>query len=128
MRNIESIINGFIRNINSVRLLINKIPGVNINRIETISLPRLATGTVVPANYGEFKAILGDNKREPEIVSPLSTMRQAVREELNANGGSGGRIIRIQNILNLDGKVIYQSVVDYNEAEIDRTGNNPLFA
>lgn len=128
LRNIESIINGFIRNINSVRLLINKIPGVNINRIETISLPRLATGTVVPANYGEFKAILGDNKREPEIVSPLSTMRQAVREELNANGGSGGRIIRIQNILNLDGKVIYQSVVDYNEAEIDRTGNNPLFA
>ena len=128
LKNIESIINGFIRNINSVRLLINKIPGVNINRIETISLPRLATGTVVPANYGEFRAILGDNKREPEIVSPLSTMRQAVREELNANGGSGGRIIRIQNILNLDGKVIYQSVVDYNEAEIDRTGNNPLFA
>ena len=55
-------------------------------------------------------------------------MRQAVREELNANGGSGGRIIRIQNILNLDGKVIYQSVVDYNESEIDRTGNNPLLA
>lgn len=125
---IESIINGFIYKINAIRLIINKIPGVNISRIETISLPRLATGMVVPANYGEFKAILGDNKREPEIVSPISTMRQAVREELNANGGSGGRIIRIQNILNLDGKVIYQSVVDYNESEIDRTGNNPLLA
>ncbi|MBO5179270.1 MAG: hypothetical protein J6B87_02865 [Clostridia bacterium] len=45
-------------------------------------LPALATGTVVPANYGEFAAILGDNKQEPEIVSPLSTIEQALRNVL----------------------------------------------
>ena len=51
-----------------------------------LGLPALATGTVVPANYGRFAAILGDNKREPEVVSPLSTMRQAVMEALTAQG------------------------------------------
>jgi hypothetical protein len=41
-------------------------------------IPYLAQGTVVPANYGEFLAVLGDNKRETEVVSPLSTIEQAV--------------------------------------------------
>lgn len=50
--------------------------------IPHIPMPKLATGTVVPANYGEFAAILGDNKREPEVVSPLSTMKQAMLEAL----------------------------------------------
>lgn len=57
-------------------------------------VPRLATGTVVPPNK-EFMAVLGDNKREPEIVSPLSTMKQAVAEVLaqaNIGGGFNGRI------------------------------------
>lgn len=124
---IERIINKFISSINNIRLIINAIPGVSMAAISPISLPRLATGTVVPANYGEFQAILGDNKREPEIVSPLSTMRKAVREELDANGGSG-RIIRIYQTIQLDGRVVYETVKDYNEREIDRTGNNPLLA
>ncbi len=47
-----------------------------------LGLPALATGTVVPANYGRFAAILGDNRKEPEVVSPLSTMKQAVLEAL----------------------------------------------
>lgn len=47
-----------------------------------VSLPRLATGTVVPPNAGEFAAILGDNKQETEIVSPLSTMKEALAEVL----------------------------------------------
>ena len=57
-------------------------------------VPKLATGTVVPPNR-EFMAVLGDNKREPEIVSPLSTMKQAVAEVLaqaNIGGGFNGRI------------------------------------
>ncbi len=57
-------------------------------------VPKLATGTVVPPNR-EFMAVLGDNKREPEIVSPLSTMKQAVAEVLaqaNFGGSFNGRI------------------------------------
>lgn len=125
-RTIESIVNGFISKINGIRLVINKIPGVSLSRIETISLPRLATGTVVPANYGEFQAILGDNKREPEIVSPLSTIEKAVENALGKSGGSN-KPITINLIVTLDGKHVYDTVVDYNNREIDRTGTNPLF-
>ena len=51
-------------------------------------IPKLATGTVVPANYGEFLAVLGDNKRETEIVSPVSAIKQALKEAMSESGGS----------------------------------------
>ena len=58
--------------------------GMNIPMLSGVSLPRLATGTVVPKQAGEFAAILGDNNRETEVVSPLSTIKQALREELDS--------------------------------------------
>jgi hypothetical protein len=58
-------------------------------RSASYSLPGLATGTVVPPNR-EFLAVLGDNKTETEVVSPLSTMKQAVLEALRESGGMGG--------------------------------------
>lgn len=73
-------------------------------------IPKLATGTVVPANYGEFLAVLGDNKREAEVVSPVSTMKQAFLEALaegNFTSGDGD----INLTINLDGEVIYQNTV-----------------
>jgi hypothetical protein len=77
---------------------------VRIPKIPEISLPRLAQGTVVPPNR-EFLAVLGDNKKEHEIVSPLSTMKQAFLEALmttNINGGQDNRPI----ILQIDGREI----------------------
>lgn len=58
---------------------------MSIPKLSEVSLPRLATGTVVPKQAGEFAAILGDNNRETEVVSPLSTIRQALREELDVS-------------------------------------------
>ena len=55
---------------------------LNIPRIPNVELPRLATGTVIPRQSREFTAILGDNNRETEVVSPLSTIQQAVAEVL----------------------------------------------
>lgn len=52
----------------------------------TLPLLALANGTVVPPNNGEFLAMLGDNHKETEIVSPLSTMKQAVREVMAEMG------------------------------------------
>ena len=63
--------------------------GFNINPIAPLSIPRLATGSVVPPNR-EFLAVLGDNKTETEVVSPLSTMKQAMLEALRESGGAGG--------------------------------------
>lgn len=78
-----------------------------ISRINIPQIPRLATGTVIPANYGEFAAILGDNKRETEVVSPLSTMKQAVIEalaEVGLTGGNNGGDI----VINIDGREIFR--------------------
>ena len=77
-------------------------------------IPKLATGTVVPASYGEFLAVLGDNKREPEVVSPLSTMKQAVKEaiaEINLGSNDGGN--EEINIY-LDGEKVFKVMVDKN--------------
>lgn len=63
----------------------------NIRRLSEYRIPALATGTVVPPNR-EFLAMLGDNKNETEVVSPLSTMKQAMMEALAENGGGGGDI------------------------------------
>lgn len=89
-----------------------------------VHLPRLATGTVVPPRAGEFAAILGDNKRETEVVSPLSTMKQAMLEAMAQAGGMGGGDINLT--VNLDGRQIYQTIVKRNRIETDRTGINPL--
>lgn len=53
--------------------------------IDTPQIPYLAQGTVVPANYGNFLAVLGDNKKETEVVSPLSTIEQAVTNAMKNN-------------------------------------------
>ena len=92
--------------------------------VSSKKLPRLATGTVVPRQAGEFAAILGDNNREAEVVSPLSTIKQALLEALKeAGAGLGGDI---QLMINLDGKVVYENVVKRNRLARKQTGKNPL--
>lgn len=88
-------------------------------------IPKLATGTVVPANYGEFLAVLGDNKKETEIVSPLSTIEQAVANALARYGGIGGDITLEIPII-LDGIKLHRAIVKVNKAQIRKTGKNPL--
>lgn len=63
--------------------------GVNLSKVDFggISIPRLAKGTVVPPNK-RFIAELGDNTKEHEVVSPLSTIRQAVTEAMVDMGGT----------------------------------------
>lgn len=89
-------------------------------------IPKLATGTVVPANYGEFLAVLGDNKRETEVVSPLSTIEQAVGNAMKKYGGIGGGDIVIHATFEMDGRKMHKQMVRINKAEIRKTGNNPL--
>ena len=84
-------------------------------------MPRLATGTVVPPRAGEFTAVLGDNKRETEVVSPLSTMKQALKEALEESGAiGGGRDIHIDLILN--GQRFASAVYKANNQERQRVG------
>ena len=77
----ENTINGFIRAINGAIGLINKIPGVNINTLNELRIPRLAEGGIVPAQPGGILANIGEG-REAEAVIPLSKL-----EAMIAGGG-----------------------------------------
>ena len=90
-----------------------------------VKIPRLATGTVVPASYGEFLAVLGDNKRETEVVSPLSTIKQAVAEVMAGNNGFNGDIV-INFTAELDGDKVFNKMVTYNNRYKKRHGKSPF--
>lgn len=116
-------LNGFLNKIRSFSIF-GQQPFINMwgaNPIPIPKIPKLATGTVVPANAGEFMAILGDNRREPEVVSPLSTMKQAVKEVLSEIGGIGGN----QNVtVVLDGVKVSRELTPYMQKESRRLGNS----
>lgn len=94
----ESVINGIVDALNRISFTVpdwspfagGKHFGFNLSRI---SIPRLATGTVVPPNAGEFAAILGDNRTDTEVVSPLETMKEAMLEALEESGGGQKQIV-----------------------------------
>ena len=99
------------------------IPKAKFNRV---SIPRLAQGTVVPPNR-EFLAVLGDNKRENEIVSPVSTMKQAFMEAMVEMGGNyGGGNTEV--VLEIDGREFGRAVVEQGNRENRRIGTRLVIA
>lgn len=99
--------------------------GFNLGYWQAPQIPYLAQGTVVPPNK-EFLAMLGDNKREPEVVSPISTIEQAVKNAMSQMG-STSKEITIKVPLYLDGKLITEIVVKHGKLQQMSTGNN-IFA
>lgn len=103
--------------------------GFDLPNVYIPEIPKLAAGTVVPANYGEFMAVLGDNTREPEVVSPLSTMKQAVLEALVAYGGDGsGQKQPLYVTVQLDKRRVGQAIIDDINERTRRNGRSPLKA
>lgn len=95
--------------------------GFAIPTMTAPQIPYLAKGTVVPRNAGEFAAILGDNKRETEVVSPLSTMKQAMMDALRESGNNGGNSPQYIT-LNIDGHEFIRWLRDQNGQYRNRTG------
>lgn len=85
--------------------------GLNLDTINLPEIPYLAQGTVVPANYGNFLAVLGDNKREAEVVSPLSTIKKAVMEANAESGGASPKEIVIYTYLYPNSAAYHREVV-----------------
>ena len=97
----ENIINGIVNALNSLSFDIPEwVPMFGGNHfgfsLSHISIPRLATGTVIPPSAGEFAAILGDNNSDTEVVSPLETMKAAFLKALEESGAGGGQNIVIR--------------------------------
>ena len=90
-----------------------------------IAVPRLATGTVIPANYGEFLAVLGDNKREAEVVSPVSAMKQAFLEAMLESGIIGGSGEKEINLF-IDGDKFFSWIVGKSNSYKKSHGNSPF--
>lgn len=101
------------------------MPYINIPDIAIPEIPRLAQGTVVPANYGEFLAVLGDNRREAEVVSPVSAIKQAVMEAMVALDGGGSKQPVIVKVF-LNGREIGQAAIDDINDRTKRNGRSPL--
>jgi len=90
--------------------------------------PAYATGQVIPRTMKQHLAILGDNKQETEVVSPLSTMKQAFVEAMtevgmvNANGGGNGVYE-----FSVDGQVFFRIMEKYAAEYKKQHGGKPAF-
>ena len=77
-----------------------------------------ASGTVVSPNR-RFLAMLGDNTSEAEVVSPVSTMKQAFMEAMYETGmnTNNGNVV-----LQLDGTTFARLINPYTKSEQNRIG------
>ena len=131
LNTIESFCNAVIRGINSMIEALNSVQidapdwverkfgissfGFSIPTLSEVSIPKLATGTVVPRQSKEFMAVLGDNNRETEVVSPLSTIEEAV---------SGVLTPYLSQLVSLTEKLVDKDLsVNIGDREIARANN-----
>ena len=76
----------------------------------------LAQGGWVAANNPQL-AVIGDNKREGEIVAPESKIREQVKQAISEMGGAGKQELSLTLYVKYeDGKTIIKKV---NQAQID---------
>lgn len=104
------------------------IPSPIAQTLKNVEIPGYATGQVIPTSMKKHLAWLGDNPRETEVVSPLSTIRQALREEA-LSLGLGSTVSGNQTViakLYLDGKQISEAVIKDGKVQQMSTGNNPF--
>lgn len=92
---------------------------LNLNRANTV--PYLASGAVIPPR-SEFLAVLGDQKNGKNLEAPEGTIREIINDALAQNQGGGETRIIIQ----LDRRVIYDSVIKEAKTRRDTTGKNPF--
>ena len=130
----KSLLNRFISGVNNVvaypfnkiRDAFDTLRYVNIAGVKPFSwlpyitvpqIPYLAKGGLIPPNR-EFTAVLGDNKTEPEIVSPVSAMKQAFMEAMRDMQMNGNVTV----VLEGDAKGIFKVVQKQARAYAAQTG------
>ena len=96
----------------------NDFLGINIGFPTMASVPMLASGGIAEPN-DPFLAILGDNKKEREFVTPESTMRDVVRSVIEEQGGVRQTI---EIPISLDGRIMARATYDYYAREAKRRG------
>ena len=122
----EGTINTFISGINGAIGIINAIPGVNIPRLHSLYIPRMATGGVVTsstlANIGEGKyneAVIPLGQ-SPQFRSMKEDIAQAVIDALNTNRGGvndgvSGQYGRIEVDLSFGGIPLAKKLIELQD-------------
>ena len=116
LRFVSDMINGFINSINWAIGVINAIPGVNIPKLGTISIPQLAEGGIATK---ATLAMIGEGS-EPEAVVPLSKLSQFLKNSMDERGSSassGGNTPQINQTVNLTNGI---DVDQYNRSLVQQ--------
>lgn len=131
---IQSMVNGIIGGLNSMIRALNHlhfsipdwVPGLggkslgfNLSTISRVSLPRLATGAVLPANQ-PFLSVVGDQKHGTNIEAPLDTIKQALKETLQGMNMSDNSPI----VIEIDGKEVFRAIRNQDRQFIKQTGKS----
>ena len=120
LSSVENIVNKFIKMINGALDVINAIPGVNISKLNTLNVPKLAQGGYVKANTPQL-AMIGDNKTQGEIVAPEDKMLDMIltalkmfkdQDDKPSNGNDDGDII--VNVA-VDGEIVQRQIRKRND-------------
>ena len=102
-------------------------PFSGLKNISVPQIPQLASGGYVKANTPQL-AIIGDNKREGEIVAPESKITEAVvaafRQFMPMFGGGNKQPIYLT--VKLGDGTFWEGFVDYHNDIVRRTGDTPL--
>ena len=136
---VENLVNAIISAFNSLKKMLNKISidipdwvpgggkklGFNFQMSEKISLPRLATGNVAKeptvAMFGEY----ANAKTNPEITSPVSTLKDAFREVLSEfEFGNASGIEHLT--LNVGANTLFDDFIDYINNKSSSLGVNVI--
>ena len=136
---VEGLVNAIISAFNSIKKMLNKISfdipdwipviggqtwGFNFKMTDKVSLPRLATGNVAKeptlAMFGEY----ANARTNPEITSPVSTLKDAFREVLSEfDFGQSG----IEHLtLNVGANTLFDDFIDYINNKSSSLGVNVI--
>ena len=137
---INGMISGIVAGVNTLIRALNKLQidvpdwitnltgmetfGFHLDEITAPQIPMLAQGGYVGANQPQL-AVIGDNKREGEIVSPESKLLDmAVKAAELANGGSNLSTELLMTIIELLGRII--TILEGLDLDIELDGRSLL--
>ena len=119
---IQNTINKAIGLINGAIGLINMIPGVNIGRISTISLPRLAKGAVLKTPTIAEMAEYPGARQNPEIVTPQNIMRETMEDVFSQYLGNNNNNQPIRVQIYWGTRNVVDEIIDGINEKTRRTG------
>ena len=119
---IQNTINKAIGLINGAIGLINMIPGVNIGRISTISLPRLAKGAVLKTPTIAEMAEYPGARQNPEIVTPQNMMRETMEDVFSQYLGNNNNNQPIRVQIYWGTRNVVDEIIDGINEKTRRTG------